>query len=201
MNRVKQLKIEVFKCIAQREQGLSLLELCTVLFIIAIIVSIGIPRFTLFLMREERELLLDRLQTAIEYAKQEAFVQGKTLRLCGSINHQSCHPKGWSEGFILIEPNLDPRIPKPDKILQVFPKLQYGTLKFSGFGTNLNIQADGTTLNNGTFSYCPKNKEQQEAAALIINKASRTYKATIRNSLGILMKNVGSPQADPLDCQ
>jgi type IV fimbrial biogenesis protein FimT len=183
------------------DRGFSLLELCTVLFIIAIIAGVGVPRLTLFLMREEREIVLDRLQAAIEYTKQEAFSRKKTLILCGSINHQTCHAKGWSEGFILIEPNPDPNIPKPHKILQIFPKLQYGSLKFSAFGTHLNIRPDGTTINNGTFSYCPNNKDAREADALIINKASRTYRATIRNSRGILIKNFGTPQAEALSCQ
>lgn len=182
------------------QRGFSILELCTVILILGIITTFAIPSFTQFLMHEERARVLDRLKAAIEYAKQEAFVRGKTITICGSINSRTCQPKDWSAGFIIIE--TDEHFPRfASKILYVFPKLQHGKLHFDQFGTHLNIAEDGTTINNGTFTYCPKNGDREEADALIINNASRSYRPIQRNSSGILLKNVGTPEEKALTCR
>lgn len=182
------------------QRGFSALELCIVILMLSVITTFAIPSFTQFLMRAERAMVLDRLQAAIEYAKQEAFVRGKTITICGSINHRTCQPKDWSAGFIIFE--TDEQLPHfPAKILYMFPKLQHGKLHFEQFGTNLNITADGMTINNGTFTYCPKNADRREADALIINNATRTYRPIQRTSRGILLKNVGTPEEEPLTCR
>jgi Tfp pilus assembly protein FimT len=182
------------------QRGVSILELCTVILILSIITTLAIPAFSQFLMREERSMVVDRLKAAIEFAKQEAFVRGKTITVCGSINHRTCHPNDWSAGFIIIE--MDEQFPHfPANILHVFPKLQHGKLNFDQFGTYLNITADGKTINNGTFIYCPKNGDRREADALVINNAARIYRPIQKNSLGILLKNAGTAEETPLTCR
>lgn len=184
------------------QRGFSVLELCTVVLILGIISAFAIPAFTRFLMREERTMVLDRLQAAIEYAKQEAFIRGKNIRVCASINHKTCHDSDWSAGFIVLE--MDEDFPDlSSKLLYVFPKLQHGNLHFVQFGTHINITADGMTINNGTFTYCPKkyDKREREADAVIINKATRTYRPTQKNHQGILLKNAGTPLEEALSCR
>jgi Tfp pilus assembly protein FimT len=178
------------------QSGTTILELCAVILILSILAILSIPSFTQFLMREERAMVLERLTAAIEYAKQEAFVRNNTITVCGSINHRTCVSDDWSAGFLVIEAN---------KVLYVFPRLQHGNLHFDRFGTNVNIEPDGTTRNNGTFTYCPKkgNKDdrRREAAALVINNSSRTYRPIQRNSAGIFLKNVNTPEEEPLSCR
>lgn len=180
--------------------GFSLLELITVLCIIGILIAGIIPSYQPFLMRIERETTLDQLKTAIEYARQEALIQGKTITLCASINQRSCHSHDWGLGFIVFENAHHHKHPKGDQILQVFPALKYGKLYFEEFGQHLNIEADGTTINAGIFTYCPKNGNRREADGLIINKACRTYRPVERNSQGILIKKSGTSEATPLTC-
>ncbi len=182
------------------QRGFSILELCTVILILGVITMLAGPTFSQFLMREERTLVLDRLKMAIEFAKQEAFIRATTITVCASINHKTCHANDWSAGFIVIE--KDAELPNMSKnLLYVFPKLQYGKLHFDQFGTYLNVTPDGMTLNNGTFIYCPKNGDRREADALIINNASRTYRPTQKNPLGIWLKNAGTAEESPLSCR
>ncbi len=182
------------------QRGFSVLELCTVVLILSVISTFAIPAFTRFLMHEERAMTLDRLQAAIEYAKQEAFIRGKNIRVCASINHRTCHDSDWSAGFIVLE--MDEDFPDfSSKILYVFPKLQHGKLRFDQFGTHINITAEGMTLNNGTFTYCPKDPDKREADAVILNKATRTYRPIQKNHQGILLKNAGTALEEPLSCR
>ncbi len=182
--------------------GFSMLELHTVIFILGILGIMFFPHFKQFLMREERTDILERLKTAIEYAKQEAHLKNKTITLC-AINpiYQQCRLGDWSNGFIIFEQDYQNKDQKPKHILQILPGVQYGKLHFEQFGQYLNIEANGTTTNVGTFIYCPNNKDRREAAALVINKASRTYRVTARNISGILLKNAGTPEANPLICR
>lgn len=186
------------------QRGLSILELCTVILMLSFAILLAVPTFSQFLMREERAMVLDKLKAAIEFAKQEAFIRGKTITVCASINHKTCHSQDWSAGFIIIEGseriNEGPA-QRPAPTLYIFPKLQHGKLNFDQFGTHLNITPDGMTLNNGTFTYCPKNGDRREADALIINNATRTYRPTQKNALGILLKNVGTHEETPLTCR
>ncbi len=182
------------------QRGLSILELSTVILILSILIKVAIPSFSQFLMREERSIVLDRLKAAIEFAKQEAFIRTKTITVCASINHRTCHPNDWSAGFIVIE--RDEELPyAPPNVLYIFPKLRYGKLHFEQFGSYLNVTADGMTINNGTFVYCPKNGNRQEADALIVNNMTRSYRPIQKNNLGIRLKNAGIAEEAPLSCR
>lgn len=173
-------------------KAFSILESYTVLCIVAILMLIAIPEYNQILMREERELTLERLETAIEFAKQEAYRREKTVSLCASLNQKTCHKGSWTRGFMVVAET---------DILQIYPKLQYGTLHFDQFGQYLNFKPNGSSINNGTFTYCPKNLDEKEANALIMNKAGRTYRPINRNILGIYEKQEGTPEAKPLTCR
>lgn len=179
--------------------GFSLLELNTVIIVLATLTFLMLPTFKQFLMRQERAAILEHLQTAIEYAKQEAFFKNKIITLCAIDSSLECRMKDWSTGFIAFE--WDEENKKIKRILQTFPGVVYGKLHFEQFGYHLNIEADGTTMNVGTFIYCPRNKDPQEAEALVINKAGRFYRVIARNNLGILLKNAGTPEVSPITCR
>lgn len=167
--------------------------------------TFAIPSFNQFLMRNERNLVINQLKSAIEYARQEAYRRKKTVTLCASSNGKTCLAEDWSLGFIIFEVGSGKqRVPaaQATTLLQVFPAIQYGRLHFASFGDKaLNIEPDGTTLNVGTFVYCPKNRDRREAEGLAINKAARAYQLVERNSLGIRLKNSGRSDAAPLICR
>jgi len=173
----------------KRQLGISFIEILMVLALLGTLYFLAIPAFTQFLMRQDREVTLDRLRTAIQFAKSEAAKQGKMITLCGSENQQTCAKNNWNHGFILYtEEEVKKWLPEG-----VFPfeGPKYGTLRFKAFGGDfhtLHIGPNGTTINNGTFVYCPKDKNAKEARALIINQFGRVYLST-ENSEG-----------DPLYC-
>jgi prepilin-type N-terminal cleavage/methylation domain-containing protein len=185
------------------QKGFSLLELITVLLIVGIFMSIATANFDHFFMRQERELALHRIQSAIYYAQQEAASRGKTVTVCGSHDHKKCVTDNWTNGFMVVIQQEQTNNPSKEslEILQVFQGLKYGQLYFDHFGKHLNIQPDGMTINLGTFTYCPRNRDRREADALIINRVCRTYRPIERNSLGVLVKNEGTTTATPLSCR
>lgn len=189
--------------------GYSIIELCTVVFITGLIFCFGVTMFNRFLMHQEKEIVLDRLSIAIEYAKQQAFIRGKIITLCPSIDYKTCKDghhrykdwKDWTSGFIIIENNTHKKNNSNSNIvLKVFPKLEYGTLQFLQFGQYLNIYPNGMTHNNGTFLYCPHEQDRREIDGLIINNTTRTYRPTKHPVLGISLKKGDTPLATPFLC-
>lgn len=147
-------------------------------------------------MRQEREFVLKQLITTIEYAKQEAFRQGSTLTLCPSIDGKNCQlTRDWSHGFLLVSNH------SPKQQLLTFPGIHHGKLYFDEFSNHLNIKANGSTINTGTFTYCPNNKDPREPRGLVINRASRVYSIDQKNTLGIPLKNAGTIKETPLICR
>lgn len=185
-----------------RDFKLTILELIVVIFIMAILSVIAIPNYKHFMMHQEREATLNTLKTLIEYGKNEAFHQNKTITLCVSADGRHCS-RGFGATVLVFENDAGHAHPRPNTLLQTQGQLQYGQLVFTGFAhdhASLNINANGLTHNNGSFTYCPKNGDSREADALIINKASRSYRPTVRNSLGILLKEEGTGRREPLSC-
>ena len=182
-------------------EGFSLVETCMVLLIFALLSSMAILSFNQILMRQEREQSLQNLETAIEYAKQEAISRKTVVSICGSYNQKTCHSNNWSSGFIIFENEFSESDPKPNRILHIFPGVQYGKLYFEQWGRNLNFYPNGRTDNVGTFTYCPKNKDRREADGLVINKAGHTYRPVLDKNLNLKIKQAGTPEARPLTCR
>ena len=183
-------------------KGFSIIELCACLALLGIVLGMALPSFHRLLMHTERHMVMERVHSAIALAKQEAFARNTTLTLCGSYDQRTCHPhKDWSRGFILIAaPSNQAALPIPS-LIRVFRGTRYGTLVFAQFSTHLQVAPDGHNERNGTFIYCPLDANRFEAAALVINKASRLYKLEHRNIHGILLRDVGTPQEAPIHCR
>jgi len=158
-----------------RAQGYSYLELCTVIALLSLLLYLSVPNFYQSLMRQERELVLERLEMAIEYAKNEALLRRKTITIRGTPNRRVYGTFfDFSDGFMVFENSDNAEKLTNDRLLKVFPGTRYGKLYFKPFGHEFKIQANGTTLNNGSFYYCPHKRNHSETDGLIVNNGVRT---------------------------
>jgi type IV fimbrial biogenesis protein FimT len=170
-----------FDSLFESSLGFSLIELCIVMGIIAALIFLGLPNFRDFLMRREREICLERLKLAIFLAQNQALLEKKTFTLCGSHNRQSCNDSNdWSNGYILFANETEENQPDAidPKIMQIFPGIRYGRLRFDSNNTRLDIAGNGLTMQIGRFIYRPKAHKDAdlEESVLVLNRACRTYR-------------------------
>ena len=183
-----------------RAQGYSYLELCTVIALLSLLLYLSIPSFYQSSMRQERELVLERLEMAIEYAKNEALIRRKMITLRSTHDYRSSDREDWSDGFMVFENSGSADSPTINHLLKVFPRTRYGKLYFKPFRQHLNIQADGTTINNGAFYYCPRKINHLEIDGLIVNNRARTRRPIKDPVLGIPLKDPKNAFATPFAC-
>ncbi len=148
--------------------GFTVLEIFIVLSILSYLCMIAIPNFNLLYVRQEQDIVLDRLKQAISFAKNEAFLRKKVVSLCGSRDNQIhdkdfyCNEENdWSGGFIIFENETAEKLRpiKADKIIKKFPGVAHGKLEYDfGGKTQLNIFPNGRsmTMDIGHFIYKPK---------------------------------------------
>lgn len=176
--------------------GFSLIESLLGLFIFGLLLFTSNLGLKAFLMQQERYRSLHQLRNVIEYAKQEAINRRQALTLCPSLSTHVCQPTyDWSQGYLLINSATQ-------ELIAQFPsKTRYGTLGFRGFANLLILSPQGTTHNMGTFTYCPNNKNAQQADALVINRFLRLYFIKKKNRSGYLLKQANTSKEEPLFCR
>lgn len=185
------------------QKGYTVIELCTVLAVLSIL-CLMISSFYHPLMRTERLLVIARLKLAIALAKQHAFLGQYQVRLCPSLDGRQCaitYASDWSQGFILIKETTTSQHFKTTTPIWSFAGMHFGKLYFNAPGGLLHIEPNGYTHNFGTFTYCPKNGDPLEAAALVVNHAARTYELHQRNRQGILLNGIGTAKEKPISCR
>lgn len=177
-------------------KGFTVLELNIVLILLGLLLFMIIPNLKIFLTRQEREITLDQLSTAISFAQNEAFQRQKIISLCASQyieepfeNKFYCHSnKDWSEGFMIFENEIAQKqdsVPS-NKIIKRFPGLVHGKLQFnSGKGhQQLHIHPNGMTMTMdiGYFIYSPETvRLNLESEKLICSRACHCRREIVPN--------------------
>lgn len=158
-------------------KGFSLLELLLALSLAALIAAAAIPAWQQLLDRSRATAEINRLIATIQYARSQAVHRRQTVTLCPADGQLGCGGD-WARGIIVFaDGNSDGRRDSNDPLLRVTPALRSGSsLSWRSFGSGayLRFRSSGMTLyQNGTFIYCPPDKNPHYARAVIINRAGR----------------------------
>lgn len=173
-----------------KQSAFTLLELIIALSVITILTGIAIPTLFDLLNSKHSITTRDMLLNAINFTRIEAISHTTTVTLCPQENENSCG-KDWSDGIVIFKDvNEDGKIDQEEEILHELPPMREGdSLRWLSFGSNnyLRYNQLGYTLNqNGSFIYCPKDKDSNHAQVIIINRSGRARVAVDRNNNGIV---------------
>jgi type IV fimbrial biogenesis protein FimT len=177
--------------------GLTLIESLFVLLILSILITVGLPSFNQIIANKKADLVIGRLQQAVELGKVTAITNTKTVTLCKSDNGRGCGGN-WQEGVIVFtDQNGDREVNQQDKLVRylTFPEMD-GTLSWRAFQNRQYLQFTPqgfTRYQNGSFVFCPNSKKAELARQLVINRTARARITIDSDGDGIREDSTGAP--------
>lgn len=177
-----------------RAQGMTLIDLLISLSIISILTFMVIPGFGRILANNQSTLSINTVTSAIRFARSQAILQASHVTLCPRTVQQVCG-SDWSQGFIVFhDDNKNGQLEQDERVLREIDLLGAGTVTWSSFGASsyLMFTPTGFTKSqNGTFIYCPKDKDPTLAKVLIINRQGRVRQGLDKNNNDIPERSSG----------
>jgi len=178
-------------------QGLTLMELLVTLSITAVLIGMALPGWSDLVQQKRGDLLIRRLNQAIELARISAVSYGEIVTLCRSRDGQACRGP-WAEGVMVFrDPDADRRLADDQQAIAYLDfGDSHGQLYWRAFGNRQYLQftALGFTRNqNGSFTYCPDSGDLRQARQLILNRAGRTRRAVDSDGDGVAEDSRGRP--------
>ena len=162
--------------------GITLIELITVIAIMATTLGIGIPGVFAMLQTNRMASAINTLSASFALARSEAITRNQEIVICKSQDGILCTRNGgWEQGWIIFE-DIDGSESRDEeeRLLRIQAALPASIkISFSAFRSTRYVHywASGTTKMNGTFTFCPQNHPQQ-AKALILSKVGRLRTST-----------------------
>lgn len=156
-------------------QGFTFIEMLVTIAIVAILASIAIPSFQLFILQTRVATQSSDFVTPLNYARSESIKQGRTVTICKSANATSCTTTGnWDQGWIMfVDSNKDRLVSAvsgntpADVVLRVHGAMTGGSTLVGGATVSNWVQYSptGTAIGNGgatatgaaasQFALCP----------------------------------------------
>jgi type IV fimbrial biogenesis protein FimT len=179
-------------------RGFSLLELLLVVLIATLLASLSAPGLGRMLQRQQSDAAINELARTFSFARSAAVARSQVVTLCGSSNSTSCNG-AWESGLLVFaDLDADSVVDMGEPLLkQTAIKANGGSMQLRSFPRKLTVQFDalGFTYKkqNGSFIWCPANRDPQLAQQLIFIRTGRARMARDSDGDGIRESANGSP--------
>jgi type IV fimbrial biogenesis protein FimT len=172
-------------------RGFTLVELVTVLAILAVLTGIAVPAFTGFMRAATLTSATNDLFASILMARSEAVRRGSRTALCKSSDGHACaNSGGWEQGWIVFHDTNNDGAHDPGEEIILHAQAMPRDLHLSG---NLNVakyvsytptgeaRLAGGGFQAGTFTLCNPSLRSEEARQIVISSSGRprVQKATV----------------------
>ena len=183
---------------SRREAGVTLVELLTVIVIVAILMSIGVPSYRYVTTSNRVATESDALLGDLRAARSEAIREGQQVTVCISKDGANCDitttPPSWQEGWIIFSnPDNGQAVATKDPLLRVN----------KGFPSNGDtFQSSITTVN--TINFSGEGFVNLGAASMVIELKDSTGNSAYFRCVLIMqagMMSVQTHTSDPTDCK
>ncbi len=171
-------------------KGFTLIESLMVLAMITIIFGLALPSFHAFFARHQSRIVVNEIAGNFNFARLSAVTTGSTVTVCPRSNNDKECGKDWTKGTMsFTDKNTNGVLDEMEMVLRVTKVLpKNSAAKWVSFGSNnyIRFRNDGTTVNqNGSFTYCPPDKDPAYANQIIVNRSGRLRFAKDNDGNGI----------------
>lgn len=177
----------------KKPHGFTLIEMMAVVLISGILLGISINGLQLLQAQIRATAAINQLAGAVYLTRQAALSQRRLITLCPTDNQKACS-SNWAAGMLIISGGGGQT--SEGTRIAAYPPTPHGRIEWRSFGGSKRLQfaASGLTYSqNGTFIYCPDDKDLRAARALIINKAGRARMAEDLDGDGVVDLREGEP--------
>jgi len=155
--------------------GFSLLELMVTVSIMAILISLGVPAFQDFSLKQRLNAAVNALQNDLLLARAQAIHRDMHVVACPGAASSECTGKtNWSEGWIVFgDSNEDNNFQNGEPVLRLGQKIENVMIHSSTGRTNFRFYPNGTAPgSNGSISLCGQGGPKR-ARKLVISNLGR----------------------------
>lgn len=181
--------------------GVSLVELLIVLCIAALLLGMGTGPWRDRVDHHRANAVAREVTAAVHLARVTSVTLRKWVTVCPSRDGRNCSADFGDALLVFTDGNRDARPDDADRIVHHFRVPAAGsTLRWSAFRRKpwLQMTPMGRThQQNGSFIYCPPDRDPRRARVVIVNKLGFTRPGTDRNGDGITEYANGRP----VDCE
>jgi type IV fimbrial biogenesis protein FimT len=117
---------------------------------------------------------VNQLMTGLSLARSEAIKRRSAVTLCASTTSTECQgTRKWHDGWIMFwDPNGNGRLEPGESILRVQESPAIKSLHLGAWGPGtgqwITYEADGTTKQNGTFTFCDSRGAAKAKAVILL---------------------------------
>lgn len=178
-------------------QGFSLVELTVVIAIIALTAYLAMPSFYQWKNKHNVESAVSTLMDAINFTRYTAIETNSIVTLCPTEDYTTCSNTWQGAIMIFHDQNMDKERDPSEDLIRLQELNLDGYIKSeSWFGSNryLQMTPGGLTNNqNGRYTVCPSNGDNQLARQIIINRRGKARLAKDWDQDGIIDGTKGNP--------
>jgi type IV fimbrial biogenesis protein FimT len=160
-----------------RARGFSLIELIVVMAIAAVLLGIGVPNLSQYIVSSRLSGASNEFFTALNVARSEAVRRGVQVTL---MTNAAANSRDWTSGWTMfVDSNRDGTLNAGEEVLRVgtaleAPMTMYGS---TNFGTSVGFDSSGRlTSGGGSFVIC-------NGTSLVVAGLARS-RAVLLNSAG-----------------
>lgn len=160
--------------------GFTLIELMVTLAIAAILLTVAVPNFLVFVQNNRLVAQTNELSAMLNFARSEAVKRGTNVRVCSRLNDTTCAGGLiWDAGYLVFVDADGNGVPDdPADVLRVRTELE-GNNTLRSNRAAINFQANGFSAgSNATFRVCDV-RGAPDGRAVVINNQGRTRASTV----------------------
>ncbi len=160
---------------------------------VASVLGVGAVGMSNLLQNARLTAGVNQLMAQLSLARSEAIKRHSSITLCASVTGAECRgSRKWHDGWIIfLDPNGNGRLEPGESILRVQDSPAIKSLNFGAWGPGtgqwVTYEADGSTKQNGTFTFCDSRGAAKAKAVILLGTGRPRFSAL--NASG-----------DPLNC-